>query len=556
MSGFDLSDWLYPDALHGRQPQGVVRPSPLLGRVHAFIPCSGAGLIDLAINKQLTLNGSPSREVIGNGLGLRVSSGNNASVSTVGSRLSGDTPVAVCFSFRTLSNTVYQTILNLSFPNCARNVEFTPTNTSGYYFSVGNNWKSSNFPTAPGPDVGEIYNCVYLFPDGLDDIANYKNVFINGHKHLGSSTTMSPVGLSSAIKLGYHSTSSNQINAQIANIAVFENVSESFAQALSITPALMYAPASGPLPFFIGAGGGTTITCTVGGASATGVTAKLNRAIATGVGAASATGVTSAILQGQTIACGVGAASATGVTAALNKKIAATVGDAAASGATANLNIAISATIGDASASGVTATISVGSSTTITCSVGASSANGVPAKLNRAISAQVGNAVASGVAATVNSGVTITCSVGDASATGVTAAILAPTIVTCSVGNASAAGVTASIEQGIDVAIACSVGDAVAAGITAFLSRSVSTVPCNAFASGVTADVLFPTTIVCSVGFASATGVRCSFGQRDLTGITRIVQAYTNQKINVATTREKSAVAGTSRTTAISRHSH
>lgn len=167
--------------------------------------------------------------------------------------------------------------------------------------------------------------------------------------------------------------------------------------------------------------GGTTITCTVGNASAAGVTAAVNASIAATVGNATAAGVT----------------------ANVNAAIQTSTGDAVASGVAANVNTTIQTTTGNATAAGVTATISSGGNVTITCSVGNAAASGTAALLNTSIVCSIGNAGAAGVTALIQSGVIISASVGNAVAAGITA-LLHKTIQT-STGNAVAAGITASI---------------------------------------------------------------------------------------------------------------
>jgi len=167
--------------------------------------------------------------------------------------------------------------------------------------------------------------------------------------------------------------------------------------------------------------GGTTITCTVGNASAAGVTAAVNASIAATVGNATAAGVT----------------------ANVNATIQTTTGNAVAAGVAANVNTTIQTTTGNATAAGVTATISSGGNVTITCSVGNAAASGTAALLNTSIVCSIGNAGAAGVTALIQSGVIISASVGNAVAAGITA-LLHKTIQTAT-GNAVAAGITASI---------------------------------------------------------------------------------------------------------------
>jgi len=82
--------------------------------------------------------------------------------------------------------------------------------------------------------------------------------------------------------------------------------------------------------------GTTTITCTVGNASATGVTALQNITLQTGVGSAGASGVQAIIAR--LITCSVADATAVGVAAQLQRIFGMSVGNAIASGVTAALS--------------------------------------------------------------------------------------------------------------------------------------------------------------------------------------------------------------------------
>lgn len=130
------------------------------------------------------------------------------------------------------------------------------------------------------------------------------------------------------------------------------------------------------------AAGGTTITCTVGNASAAGTAALVNASIAATVGNATAAGVTSNV----------------------NATIQTSTGNATASGVAANLNATIQTTTGNATAAGVTAAITSGGGTTITCSVGNATAAGTNAFVNATIQTVTGNAIAAGPNAIIFAG--------------------------------------------------------------------------------------------------------------------------------------------------------
>lgn len=171
------------------------------------------------------------------------------------------------------------------------------------------------------------------------------------------------------------------------------------------------------------AGGGTTISCSVGNASADGNTASVNRSISASVGNAVADGKLASLPL--TITC--------------------IPGNAVADGRTASLPVTISTTVGNAVAAGLTASIEVGGAVTIDCTVGNAVADGSQASISRTITTTVGNATAAGLTATVTVVNTINCTVGNAVADGLTASIGASVLIGCSIGNAIAKGKDAKI---------------------------------------------------------------------------------------------------------------
>ena len=313
---------------------------------------------------------------------------------------------------------------------------------------------------------------------------------------------------------------------------------------ISSNPWKLFSPE--PRRLWLGmAAAGTTVTCTVGAASAVGVSSQVNSTLQAGVAAASAAGVTalaSMTLQttvgaaaatgvnaqaSVTLQASVAAAGATGVTALLNASVSASVGAAGATGVTAQTAATISAGPGNASATGVNAllpvtaacgpgnaaatgvnaVISVAGSTTIVCTVGAASAAGVAAFVNTTLQTAVGAASAQGVAASTN--VTLTAAVGDASAVGVTA--MGNVSILASIGNASATGVTAVINLAGSATVVCTVGSASALGVAALLNATLTTSTGDASAVGITANfqsgnLYQPSRFIGYVPFASRIG--------------------------------------------------
>lgn len=189
---------------------------------------------------------------------------------------------------------------------------------------------------------------------------------------------------------------------------------------------------------------GSTVTCTVGNASAAGSSAIISRSIAASVGNTTAAGTS----------------------ANVGSSIVATVGNATASGVSALLNASVVAAVGNATAAGAQATISAGGSATITCSVGNASAAASTALVGRSVVCAVGNSSAAGATATISTGsaTTVTCSVGTASASAPDSLISKSVL--CSIGSATAAGTYASIIASGPTVVVCSVGSAWASGPT------------------------------------------------------------------------------------------
>jgi hypothetical protein len=238
-----------------------------------------------------------------------------------------------------------------------------------------------------------------------------------------------------------------------------------------------------PRFYFAPSGGGaSTVTCSVGNTSATGVNAQVSRSVVCSVGATSATGVNAQVSR--SFICSVGNTSATGVNSSVSFGSSTT----------------ITCTVGATSATGVNAQVS----RSVVCSVGGVSATGVSAQVSRSVLCSVGATAASGVNALLN--ISDVCAVGNATATGINCAITLPgnQTYTCSVGATSASGVNALINK----SVACAVGNAASSGISALLNIFNACSVGNANASGVNSIITGNQAVSCQVGNAQATGIK------------------------------------------------
>lgn len=227
---------------------------------------------------------------------------------------------------------------------------------------------------------------------------------------------------------------------------------------------------------------GTTISCTLGDATASGLdTAVINSTIiAAETGNATASGLDAAIVSGNTINCVIGDATASGLDATVTNitTINCTIGDSVANGLDATVTNdttqVISCDVGICNASGLDA--NVATSITISCTVGAATASGLDSIITngQVISTLVGDAVATGLDATVIQSTNIASDIGIAVASGFDAAVTNFYTINTTVGSAVATGLTASITA--TQVIICDTGVAVAEGLVAFVDASFTAI--------------------------------------------------------------------------------
>lgn len=120
----------------------------------------------------------------------------------------------------------------------------------------------------------------------------------------------------------------------------------------------------------------------------------------------------------ETITCSVGGATASGLSAEMSQTVACSTGVATGSGLTAGITEIVTAAVGVSTASGLVATISTDATETISCAVGVATGSGLVADVVAVVAGSVGGATASGLQASIASSQAIACNVGVAIASG------------------------------------------------------------------------------------------------------------------------------------------
>ena len=353
---------------------------------------------------------------------------------------------------------------------------------------------------------------------------NSQEQYVNGVKVTTNVTGNRAVGAITTVSVGRPSGGNNIENAEYYEVLHFNRaLSPHEVAVLSANPWQVFAPLERRI-WAPAAGGGTTITCTVGNAVANGTTAAITKTVATTVGNSSADGTTANLIRviatstgsaaadgptaavTRTTATTVGNAVADGTLAAMVRAVAATTGSSVADGSTSAVTRIIATTTGDAAAAGITASIVLDGSVTIACTLGNAVADGSLAAVTRTVATTLGNAVADGLTAGLIR--TIATTTGNAIADGITASITiaGQTVIGCTPANAVADGAMATVMR----TITADPGNAVANGSIAALLRVIAAGPGNAVADGVTASILGATGIVCTPGNAVAAGATAS----------------------------------------------
>ena len=263
--------------------------------------------------------------------------------------------------------------------NSAEPVLFSSTGSQSVFSTTGN--PSTTITTL---SAGRVYVLA-----GVKRV-NSQEQYVNGVKVTTNVTGNRAVGAITTVSVGRPSGGNNIENAEYYEVLHFNRaLSPHEVAVLSANPWQVFAPLERRI-WAPAAGGGTTITGTIGTAVAAGFTGTVNanRTIAGALGTATASG-----LQGVVNA---------------NRTIPGALGTAVASGLAGNVNAnrTIAGALGTATASGFQGTVTNDNSTTITGSLGTAVATGFTGGVtwNRYIAGVLGVATASGFTGGVANG--------------------------------------------------------------------------------------------------------------------------------------------------------
>lgn len=286
-----------------------------------------------------------------------------------------------------------------------------------------------------------------IYIDGVLDASNATSYYLQASdNYAGEHTAIGATPYGGAIY--------NKIAAKISDLSVFKSVlSDSEVRLLYADPWAIYEPDDIYLWGTAGGGGGVTIDCNLGTATASGfqATVSSNVTIGASLGTATASGFQATVSSAVTVNCALGSASASGFQATVSsgQTINAALGVATASGfsATISANQTINASLGVASAIGYPADISVGGAATINCNLGTATASGFAATVSSpiTIAANLGTAAAGGYQAVIAE--ILQANLGTAVASGYQAIIVGSDVVNCFIGTANAIGYQADIVE-------------------------------------------------------------------------------------------------------------
>jgi hypothetical protein len=408
-----------------QQPVGIDWSNPITRGVVFALPF---GRREAANGKTGTASGTVAQGITSRGLAVKL---NGSSYLDFGSTpfIDPTGPFTISLYEETTTAQSYSTLLSL--PCGTNQLTWLRGSAAGYYCAVGkSNGTVAQFADAGAQASGERKRFV-LTGTALNNYATFR-LWMDGIEL--SRTTQSFGALTTGnTKIGQDGLD-NPFNGNIADVTFWNRaLSDAEIKSISDNPWQIFKPLPSRIFLPVSAGGGATITATLGTADATGLTAGISASspttISASLGTATASGLSATLAQAFTLPANLGTASASGYQAAIAQAatITASLGTAAASGYTASVAsagaVVISANLGAASASGYQA--NVNGSTTITASLGAATAAGYTAALEVAytLAANLGTASATGKTATVYANETIAATIGQAVAQGYSATI-------------------------------------------------------------------------------------------------------------------------------------
>ena len=272
----------------------------------------------------------------------------------------------------------YHYVPTLNF-NSAEPVVFSSTGSQSVFSTTGN--ASTTITTL---SAGRVYVLA-----GVKRV-NSQEQYVNGVKVTTDVTGNRAVGAITTVSVGRPSGGNNVENAEYYEVLHFNRaLSPHEVAVLSANPWQVFAPLERRI-WAPAAGGGTTITGTIGTAVASGFTGTVNanRTIAGALGTATASGFRGVVNANRTISGALGTAVASGLAGNVNA------------------NRTIASALGTATASGFQGAVTNGNTTTIAGSLGTAVASGFTGGIswNRYIAGVIGVATASGFTGGVANG--------------------------------------------------------------------------------------------------------------------------------------------------------
>lgn len=353
------------------------------------------------------------------------------------------------------------------------------TGKTGFFIGAGHAGSCNSQSTGEfqfGYDAGNGYRRYAVFTAMMDRwnvavistrpvIGSEISASVNGRaptSYTGSTAYVGDGPLSSDSKVelvDYEFTNYYHPNCEIAWLASLPGIylSQAQCQQIALCPEDAFTFGFEPDDIYLwgtaGGGGGVTIDCNLGTATASGfqATVSSNVTIGASLGTATASGFQATVSSAVTVNCALGSASASGFQATVSsgQTINAALGVATASGfsATISANQTINASLGVASAIGYPADISVGGAATINCNLGTATASGFAATVSSpiTIAANLGTAAAGGYQAVIAE--ILQANLGTAVASGYQAIIVGSDVVNCFIGTANAIGYQADIVE-------------------------------------------------------------------------------------------------------------
>lgn len=365
-----------------QSPTGIDWSNPLARRLR-YCSTLGANLVDLKTGKIGAPSGGPPTVPTRAGLARSFVNTSSQFITLPTTDLVSGYPLTVACWVSTLPTGAGQVIYSFNGTSYSAIAGYISSNTNAV---LTQNTGSGNTAQGRVCPLALSY-IVAIHRSGSWDL--YVNGVLAATQNVGSNWGQPAAG-NHSIGNRLNGSSPRYHDGTISDLCVFEGeLSVAEIKSLSNNPWQIYAPLERRI-WAPAAGGGTTITGTIGTAVAAGFTGTVNanRTLSGALGTATASGFQGAVN--------------------VNRRISGALGTAVASGLAGNVNAnrTIAGALGTATASGFQGTVTNGNTTTIVGSLGTAVATGFTGGVawNRYIAGLLGVATASGFAGGVANG--------------------------------------------------------------------------------------------------------------------------------------------------------